>query len=189
MLLTRRPQAFEHESFRWEIKFDGFRTMAHCTPEATRLIMRGGRDWTDRFPSVAASFRQLALSYEVVLDGEMIAGTGDVASFVDVASRRSRHVFVVFDVLRFRGRDLTERRLEERRRILDRIGIVGDALVVSRQYVDGPALFREVERHGYEGVVGKRVDSLYLPGKRSPHWVKVKTPLGARATASRMRVR
>jgi bifunctional non-homologous end joining protein LigD len=91
--------------------------------------------------------------------------------------------FVVFDVLRKEGEDLTGRPYSERRKMLDRLKLDGPAWTTAETFDDGPALFAAVCELGYEGVVAKRHASTYKPRERG--WVKVKNPSYWRRDAER----
>jgi len=121
-----------------------------------------------------------ALPAGLVLDGELVAWKGSEPYFPLVCRRvlnRDMSIpltFVIFDVLRSKGVDLTERPYRERRRKLERLSLNGPAWTTSETFDDGRALFEAVCRLGFEGVVAKSHASLYRPNDRG--WVKVKNP-------------
>jgi len=149
-----------------------------------------GTDATARFPELQALGDALVDHPRVVLDGEVIApdpatGRPDFgrlqprmqAASADSAARLAAEVpvtYVLFDVLELDGRPLTGLTYDERRSILEQTVPSGAAWFVAATETDGRALLEAVDAQGLEGVVAKRRDSRYEPGRRSPAWVKVK---------------
>lgn len=173
----------------YEVKWDGMRLLADVVDGVLTLRSRSGRDVTTHFPELADV---AALAPDVLLDGEVVLLDDGVPSFAALADRMHRAVdersararpvtFMVFDVLRLYGVSLLERPYRERRATLERLDWAGPSTVspspstvsLSPTYTDGPALFDATAQRGMEGVVAKREDALYRPGKRSSGWVKV----------------
>jgi bifunctional non-homologous end joining protein LigD len=178
----------------YEVKWDGMRLLAEVTtdPAGERrqwLSSRTGRDVTRHFPELAGLAGGLP---DVLLDGEVVSLVDGAPSFAALADRFHRVptpaevaarpvVFMVFDVLRLYGVSLVDRPWSERRATLERLGPLDDGdggagagrARLSPVYDDGPALLAATGEHGLEGVVAKRRDSPYRPGRRSPSWVKV----------------
>jgi bifunctional non-homologous end joining protein LigD len=166
----------------YEVKWDGMRLLADRSERGLRLASRTDRDMTRHFPELAGLTE---LAPDVLLDGEAVTLVGGVPSFAALADRFHRVpteaevatrpvVYLVFDVLRLYGVPLTERPLSERRATLERLEL--DAvpnLRLSPAYDDGEALLTATKAQGLEGVVAKRRTAPYLPGRRSPAWVKV----------------
>jgi len=125
----------------------------------------------------------------LMLDGELVAWKGSEPYFPLVCRRvlnRDMSVpltFVVFDVLRCDGDDLTDVPYRERRAVLDGLALNGTAWTTSETFEDGPALFAAVCEYGLEGVVAKKLSSRYRSGERG--WVKTKNPLYWRRDAER----
>jgi bifunctional non-homologous end joining protein LigD len=140
------------------------------------LGVRSRRGWN--MTAVLPELRSLPAG--LVLDGELVAWRGSEPFFPLVCRRvlnRDMSIpltFVIFDVLRSRGRDLTGRPYVERRAELDRLRLNGPGWATADTFNDGRALFEAVCRLGYEGVVAKQHTSVYSPGERG--WVKVKNP-------------
>jgi ATP-dependent DNA ligase len=124
-----------------------------------------------------------------VLDGELIVFDHDAPNFERVRRRLTlddprkiaravtgeRAVFMAFDLLFTGGESLLRVPFEERRAQLEESCPEGGHLALSPRFENGPALFEAVCAQGLEGIIAKRRDSLYLPGKRSCAWVKCKT--------------
>jgi bifunctional non-homologous end joining protein LigD len=166
-----------------EVKWDGMRVLADVTASGLRLVSRTGRDVTVSFPelvSVTAGVK------DALIDGEIIALREGVPSFAALADRmhvgderRARELaqahpvtVMAFDLLRLYGVDLTQRPLTERRNSLDRLSLPELTWRSSPVYDDGPALLAATLDQGLEGVVAKRRQSTYQPGRRSPDWIK-----------------
>jgi bifunctional non-homologous end joining protein LigD len=166
-----------------EVKWDGVRVLADVRDGALTLTSRAENDVTAGYPELQA----LAGLYDdMLLDGEVVALEGGRPSFGALAERMhvrdkrkadrlaaTRPVtFMVFDLLRLYGSDLTGHPLSERRELLERLDLDGRHWQVPPTYEDGEELFAATLDQGLEGVVSKRLDSTYLPGRRSPDWVK-----------------
>lgn len=176
--LVKRPPAGD---WQYEIKFDGFRALAIKEGDRVQLLSRNEKDFSERFPEVADSLRELKVA-TVVLDGEIVALDGQGrSSFQLLQARelgRSRPpiFFYAFDVLRWEDQDLTGEPLEERKKRLEQLlkkppGIIRCSSSLGN---DGEALMKQAARLGLEGLIGKRADSHYEAGRRSGAWVKLK---------------
>src|SRR6202008_812054 len=90
-------------------------------------------------------------------------------------AERQPVVYVIFDLLHLDGRSLIARPYEERRAQLLELGLAGPAWQVPGHHVgDGAAMLGASRAHGLEGIVAKRIDSPYEPGRRGRHWIKIK---------------
>jgi bifunctional non-homologous end joining protein LigD len=166
----------------FEVKWDGMRLLADVADGRVRLSSRSERDVTANFPELAAL---TDLAPDVLLDGEVVLLENGVPSFAALADRMHGPVapgiaharpvtFMVFDVLRLYGVPLLERPFTERRGTLERLDLASvPVLSLSPIYTDGAALLDATRERGMEGVVAKRRDSVYRPGRRSPSWTKV----------------
>jgi bifunctional non-homologous end joining protein LigD len=170
----------------YEFKWDGLRAVADISGGSIRLWARSGVEITAAYPELAPLAEQVD---DVLLDGEVVVLTGvGVPSFTALAERM--HVrekgraarlaaampvtYMIFDVLRLRGAHLTRWSYRERRAALHELGLDGPRWAVPPLFPDGPATYHAAGEHGLEGVLAKRLDSVYSPGVRSPDWVKVK---------------
>jgi len=177
---------------RWayEVKWDGMRVVTELDDGAVAAWSANGADATARFPELQALADALAGKGRIVLDGEIVAldpGTGrpdfgrlqprmQAASPAAVA-RIAAEVpvsYVLFDILEVDGRSLLDVAYDERRALLEATVPPGAGWFVAGAQPDGRALLDAVEAQGLEGVVAKRRDSRYEPGRRSSAWVKVK---------------
>ncbi|UZN01496.1 non-homologous end-joining DNA ligase [Cellulomonas sp. S1-8] len=176
------PAALPHgHEWVFEVKWDGVRVLADVHAGGVRLSSRNERDVTAAYPELAG----LAGLGDVVLDGEVVLLDAGRPSFAALAERMhvrdarragalaaARPVtYLVFDVLRHDGHDLTSLPFTARRAVLDSL-VLPDHVQASPLYDDGDDLWRVTAAHGLEGVVAKRRDAPYRPGRRSPDWVK-----------------
>lgn len=177
----------------YEFKWDGVRAFADITRGQQRLYARSGADITVAYPELVGLAGALAGRTEPIddalLDGEIVLlDAAGVPSFTALAERM--HVrnaqraaqraaaapvtYLVFDLLRLRGADLTRWPYRRRREVLDDLDLGGSRWAVPPAFSDGPATLDAAREHGLEGVMAKRTDGVYRPGVRSPDWVKVK---------------
>lgn len=167
-----------------EIKYDGYRTQARVDGKAIQLLTRTGLDWTKRFQSIADALKELRLS-SAMIDGEIVVeDDAGISSFsmlqADLSEgRQDRLRYVMFDLLYLEGFDLTKVALGDRKILLAQIAgrSEGGVLRYSEHLDgDGPTTFEHAARIGLEGIVSKRVDLPYRPG-RGDHWIKTKAVL------------
>ena len=181
MLASAVGEPFDSSRHLFEPKWDGYRCLAFVEAGDTRLQSRNLRDITAEFPSLARLHRWLRVR-QAVVDGEITAWEGGKPSFSALQVRAGHLVFVAFDLLEIKGRELLTCPLEERRDLLERtvsaatvLDGEGSAVVLSPAVPEqGRALFARAAALGLEGVVGKELGSPYLPGRRTRYWLKVK---------------
>jgi bifunctional non-homologous end joining protein LigD len=161
-----------------EIKHDGYRLIVQRDGKRVRLFTRNGYDWTDRYPLIVeAALRNRSDSF--VIDGEaVLLGVDGVSDFIGLHSRRhdDEVQLYAFDVLALDSEDLRKLPLTMRKTNLARLLARRPEGIFVSDFEEGeigPDLFRQACKFGLEGLVSKRRDSLYRPG-RSPNWIKVK---------------
>lgn len=180
-----------HDDARWasEMKWDGMRALLTVEGGRVHAVSRQGNDATSRFPELAALGRALG-STEVVLDGEIVVlGADGRPSFerlqprMQAGSERAVRrlvesdpaVVMLFDVLWLDGHATTALPYSERRRLLERLALAGPAWQTPPSTVGRSAeVMATAAELGFEGIVLKRLDSPYLPGRRSDAWRKLK---------------
>lgn len=165
-----------------EIKFDGYRTMAHVTNGEVRLITRGGIDWTKRYGDLPQAFSRLPLS-QAIIDGEIMVldekGISRFALLQDAlsAGAGSKLHFYAFDLLHLDGWDLRKAPLARRKALLAELlaGMGANSAIQLSDHVegDGQGLYDQATEHGLEGIVSKRANATYQSG-RTRSWTKVK---------------
>lgn len=187
MLATLHPP-FDSPDHLFEIKFDGFRALAFYDAAGLRLVGRKRTDFTPRYPELSVLKR---LPPGTLLDGELVQlvdGRPDFAAMLrrerawsaasrPDAGRFAPVTFVAFDVLYDRGTSVMHEPLSaRRRRLTDTVArLPGARVALSDAHAGGGlALFEQVNAQGLEGVVAKRADSPYEPGRRGGAWTKFK---------------
>jgi len=162
-----------------EIKHDGFRILAWRAAAGVRLITRAGNDFSSRFPLIAVAVSNLPVR-SCLIDGEAIVTDVDGLAVFDLIRRHdtvANAEHCAFDLLELDGRDLRREPVEKRKELLAEL-LSGSrhSLSFNECFEDeGAIVFREACKLGCEGIVSKRLGSMYRRG-RSPHWVKVKNP-------------
>ena len=160
----------------FEGKWDGYRVLVDADHGKLVVRSRRGRDVTDEYPQFKALAADLA-DHHVILDGEAVAldATG-VPSFGEMQNRaRSTRVeFWAFDILHLDGRSLLRAKYSDRRRLLEALGDGGGVIVPPALQGDGAEALEHARGQRWEGVIAKKRDSTYQPGRRSASWVKDK---------------
>ncbi|HEY8634798.1 MAG TPA: non-homologous end-joining DNA ligase [Candidatus Dormibacteraeota bacterium] len=173
----------------FEFKWDGIRALAYVEGGTVRLMSRSGENITPRYPEIHALGRAIG-SREVILDGEIVAlDEKGRPSFEEIQQRmgltsesevrRKMKVvpvtYMVFDLLWKDGHSLLTEKYIERRRSLAKLKLAGDSWQTPPfEEGGGQAMLEASAKAGLEGVMAKKLDSHYEPGRRSGVWVKVK---------------
>ncbi|HEV3010706.1 MAG TPA: DNA polymerase ligase N-terminal domain-containing protein, partial [Burkholderiales bacterium] len=172
----------------WEPKLDGYRILAFLNHGKVTLRSRRGLELAATFPGVAAAIAQQGVN-SVILDGEIVAfDESGKPSFnalqnrfqlktereIAAAEKSTPVVFYAFDLLHFGGVDLRQAPYQDRRRYLAQCLLPSALVQLVHAADDGVELYSAALASGFEGVIGKRKNSLYEAGKRSPAWLKVK---------------
>jgi bifunctional non-homologous end joining protein LigD len=182
------------DDLRWgyEFKWDGVRALAHVRSGRLRLRARSGNDVTATYPELGR-LPEVLSGHDAVLDGEVVAmddrGRPDFGLLQGRMHRTGPEVarmaaaapvtYLVFDLLALDGESLLGLPYTERRERLDALGLVSDRWVTTPWFRgNAPGVGEQVQaaslENDLEGVVAKRLDSLYRPGGRGPDWRKVK---------------
>jgi bifunctional non-homologous end joining protein LigD len=190
MLATAGSLPPDDRGWAYEMKWDGVRAIALVERGAVQLWSRSGREITHSYPELQ-ELAAAAGAARAVLDGEIVAfGGGAWPSFealqqrINIASSAQIRLlaaqvpvsYLAFDLLCLDGRPLLDAPYSERRAVLDGLGLNGRHCQTPPSFTDvaGADLVAVSKQHGLEGVVAKRRESRYEPGKRSPAWRKVK---------------
>jgi bifunctional non-homologous end joining protein LigD len=182
--LPRDDAAWAHE-FKW----DGVRALVFVDGDDVCIQGRRTDDITLRYPELAGLGRALG-GRSAILDGEVVALDDQgrpsfqllqhrmhVSSDLEARRRMAEipAVYMAFDLLLLDGRELIPEPYTERRRALDGLGLAGGYWQAPPSYVgEGPALLAASRSAGLEGIVAKKLDSAYEPGRRSRCWLKLK---------------
>jgi bifunctional non-homologous end joining protein LigD len=183
------PPTSRDEDYGYELKWDGVRAVAYIATGTFRLMSRSDKDVTTSYPELA-DLGTAASGRQLVLDGEIVAfDDGGRPSFAALQYRmhvgdpaqarrlavKSPVTYLLFDVLHLDETTLTEGTYAERREILEALALRGPRWDTPPYFAGGGPAARSLSRaQGLEGIVAKRLDSIYEPGRRSRNWIKVK---------------
>ena len=173
-MLSRPGPLPSGSAWSFELKWDGFRAIV-STEDGLRVRSRRGWNMTTALPELRG------LPSGLVLDGELVAWKGSEPYFPHICRRVLNWdmsiplTFIVFDLLRLEGTDITERPYSERRKLLEGLDLNSSWWRTGDAFSDGDALFTAVCGMGLEGVVAKKCSSSYRSGERVG-WIKVKNP-------------
>jgi bifunctional non-homologous end joining protein LigD len=188
MLAEIGESAKTNGAWRYEPKLDGYRVIAFVEDGDVRLQSRRGLDLTDAFPELTAELAQQAVEH-MILDGEIIAyGPDGRQSFnalqnrvqlktgkeIAAAQRETPVAYVCFDLLHFAGLNLRNEPYVDRRRWLSQCLLPGPHVQLVHASDDAERLYEASIASGFEGIVAKRKNSTYIPGKRTNAWLKIK---------------
>ncbi len=192
----------DDDGWAYEVNWDGVRAIAYIDGGRVRAVGRDGLDITASFPELREAGEKVG-PRPAVLDGEIIALGADgrpssdrlqrrlSASGRAEAARRARQApvtYMVFDVLHLDGQPLLGLPYHERRSRLEALGLSGRHLMTGDSYRDahGADVLAAAREHGIDGIIAKRVDAPYRPGRRSRDWLRI-TRMRAAAAAGRVR--
>lgn len=170
------------DKYAYEFKWDGYRTLLFVQDGKVRVQSRNLRDVTGEYPELA-HLAEVVPADQALLDGEVVVLDGQgMPSFQRLQNRAGFRgpkvmapiTFIAFDLLWLEGKDLRRGAWEQRRQLLEALELEGPGLLVPPSSRDGEELLEAAQRLGMEGVVAKRLDSVYEDGRRSGAWQKVK---------------
>lgn len=171
----------EGEEWIYELKLDGYRAQAIRDRRGVRILSRNGKDLTKKYPVLVKRLDD-AIAADTALDGELVAfDDAGLPSFnaLQNATRETMVVFFAFDVLVSEGKDVKMLPLRERKDILRRIFQTNGHVQLSEHFGGPLAKFIEgVKKISGEGIVAKRLDAPYQPGRRSGSWSKKRINIG-----------
>jgi len=172
-----------------EFKHDGIRILACRDSAGVRLITCTGNDFSSRFPFIAMAVGKLPVR-SCLIDGEAIVCDENGLAVYELICRHDageRAVLSAFDLLELDGKDLRRKPIEKRKELLAELLNGPQVSIVFNECFgeDGQIVFREACRLGCEGIVSKRLGSIYRRG-RSPLWLKVKNPNAPAVTRERV---
>jgi DNA ligase-1 len=177
----------------FEYKFDGARIQIHKAGDRVRIFSRRLTDVTESLPEIAELIQTQAKGREMILEGEVLAvdkdGTPMPFQHLMRRFRRTQKIqeiantvpvqLILFDALYVDGEDLTKKPYEDRRRNLASVagGIPMAKQIVTDDLAAAELFLKEAVDSGHEGVMAKKLDSLYTPGLRGKKWFKIKAVL------------
>jgi bifunctional non-homologous end joining protein LigD len=179
MLATLTEELPRGNDWMFEVKWDGYRALGYVREGEAKLVSRNGNDLTGRFADVAKALARAVRSPECVVDGEVCAlDEQGRPSFSAMQQGKpgTAIVYEVFDVLEIDGAPVLDLPLTERRVRLEQLLDAKSAAVqLSGFFDDGDALLEAASEQRLEGVMAKRASSPYVEGRRTRHWLKIKT--------------
>jgi bifunctional non-homologous end joining protein LigD len=177
MLATLAESVPTGRGWVYEIKWDGYRAICRVSGGEATLSSRTGKDLGLRFTTIVRALPRGLRTPECVVDGEVCAlDERGRPSFALMQRGGGTLVLELFDLLELEGRPLLDLRLVERRALLADLVDPTDGVVrFSEGFDDGRSLYAAAKEQRLEGVLAKRTDSRYQPGKRTRDWLKVKT--------------
>jgi bifunctional non-homologous end joining protein LigD len=188
MLAESGDQPRSDPQWLYEPKVDGYRVIAFLKDGEVRLQSRRGIDLTTAFPEIVADLKAQAVD-SMILDGEIVAlDASGRPSFnalqnrrelktpneLAAAQREAPVILLCFDLLHFAGINLRGAPYIDRRRYLSQCLLTSAHLQLVHTSDDAEKLYAASLDAGFEGIVAKRKDSVYQPGKRSGAWLKLK---------------
>ncbi len=165
----------------YEIKLDGYRAVAVKTDGRVALFSRRRKSFDHHYPLIVEALAELPEG--TVVDGEVVAldesGRPNFNLLQNFRSEASRIHYFIFDLLICNDRDLTKLPLVERRKLLKSLMLGSGRIRIAEQFeVPATDMLAAVRQQQLEGVIGKRKDSLYQPGKRTGAWIKYRVNRG-----------
>jgi bifunctional non-homologous end joining protein LigD len=181
MLATLAKGPFDHQDWIFEVKWDGYRAVAEVRGKDSLLYSRNLIPLNKKFAPVVEALQKFG--FDAVLDGEIVVvddqGHPDFQVLQDYKKKGRGHLlYYVFDLLYFQGHDLTGLPLLRRKDLLKKI-LPSSPNIKFSDHVskEGVLFFNASKEKGLEGIIAKHSQSAYRMGKRSRHWLKVKTRL------------
>lgn len=185
MLAKEVSEPFSDEHWLYEVKWDGYRAIAELQKDHVRVYSRSGQLFNDDYPELIKALQDLRLN--AVLDGEIIALDAEGKSNLRLLEQYREQPgltlrFQVFDLLYKDDHCLEDQPLLWRKQLLKAVLRNGEHIRYSDHVRgNGIAFFRDALGNAREGIMGKRADSVYSEGHRSPDWLKIKTHHDAEA--------
>jgi bifunctional non-homologous end joining protein LigD len=181
MLADEVKRPFHKPGWIYEEKYDGYRMLVFKEGERVQLISRNRKDFTRQFAEIVQGLAALKAK-TLILDGEVAVFDERLVSHLGYLRGAPADqiftppMYVAFDCLYARGKNLMAQPLRRRRSVLEREvrGAPGPIILARRLADDGLEAWKEVVSHGWEGLMAKDSASLYEPGARTRSWVKVK---------------
>lgn len=174
--LSNKPFSDVHWTF--EIKLDGYRMIAYIEPGNVKLQSRNLKDFTDKFTQITSALQKWKRN--AIIDGEVVTlnekGHSDFNALQNWKSDEDGPLYYfVFDLLWLDGRDYMKEPLYKRKSSLKNILPKSPVVVYqSEMNMYGNAAYKMAQGEGLEGIMAKRIDSIYKPGVRTKDWLKLK---------------
>ena len=202
MIAAAGRKIFDGPEWLFEPTYSGFRAFLVADSSGVRFVSERGSILNTRLPELDQARKELK-GLPIVLDGEVITGNGNAASFrelrhryakagiTDLSAKEKVAVrFIAFDILELKGKPIIHEPLGRRKERLREVIAKPSKIIVFAKAVTakGVAAFADAEERGFEGIVAKRLDSIYEPGKRSKAWLRFKSKKATDEPAGRHNV-
>lgn len=179
MMAKLEAKVFDDPDWIYEKKLDGYRAIGYTGTKA-KLISRNNIDFSSKYKPVIDELKEI--EEDAVLDGELvIEDKNGKSNFQDIQNYGNKSglelKYYVFDLLKLRGHDLRSLELLKRKELLKAlIAPLKSKAIIYNDHVQGKGsgLFKQAQKEGWEGIIGKDSTSYYLSGKRSDRWQKFK---------------
>jgi bifunctional non-homologous end joining protein LigD len=178
MLAKETSKAFDDKDWLFEIKWDGYRAIAEKKANYILLYSRNGLNFQQTYPVVVDQLKNI--DADCVLDGEIVVlndeGKPDFQFLQHYSENQDRPIqYYVFDLLELNGKDTTSLPLIDRKELLQKIIPENPVIKYSDHIVEkGKSFFQVSKERDLEGIMAKKMDSKYYPGKRTTDWLKIK---------------
>ncbi len=178
MLAKESPKSFSDDNWLYEIKWDGYRAIAEMDKDDVKLYSRNGNSFEAAYPGIMEALKKLQL--QATFDGEIVVmneeGKPDFQKLQHYAENANFPlVYYVFDLLQNNKKDLYNVPLVERKKQLLELLGENDFIKFSDHVLgQGDSFFEAAKQKDLEGIMAKKIDSLYYPGKRTNVWLKIK---------------
>ena len=176
--MPRGKEITRRSTWQYELKLDGYRALAVKHEGQVTLFSRNRKRFNGRFPAIVAAFARLP--DETIIDGEIVAidesGRPSFSRLQNFSANANAITFYAFDMPMWKGQDLRAQPLEKRRELLRTKAMPKLPRIYFSDSFDADAdkMISAVRSQGLEGIVAKRRDSLYEPGRRNGAWVKMR---------------
>ena len=178
MLAKQIDKPFDSPDWLFEIKWDGYRAITEKKSNDVQLYSRNGLNFKNTYPIVAEQLK--VIDADAVLDGEIIVldneGKPDFQSLQHYSENQDRPIqYYIFDLLELNGTDTTQLPLTDRKELLQKIIPQSEVIKYSDHILKkGKEFFAVSKEKNLEGIMAKKTDSKYYPGKRTSDWLKIK---------------
>jgi bifunctional non-homologous end joining protein LigD len=178
MLAKETNTPFDDKNWLFEIKWDGYRAIAEKNKNTVLLYSRNGISFLSTYPVVVNQL--LKIKEDVVIDGEIVVindkGNPDFQLLQHYAENQDHPIqYYIFDLLKLNGHDTTGLSLIERKELLQKIIPQNEVIKYSDHILEkGNPFFKVSKEKDLEGIIAKKINSKYYPGKRTSDWLKIK---------------
>lgn len=185
MLAKETDKAFDDKDWLFEIKWDGYRAVSEIRKKDVLLYSRNGLNFQEKYPIVVEQLKKI--NAEAVLDGEIVVLNDEGKPDFQLLQHYSENIdrptqYYVFDLLELNGHDTTGLNLTERKELLQKLIPENEVIKYSDHIAEkGKSFFEVSKEKDLEGIMAKKTDSKYYPGKRSSDWLKIKNHQTAEA--------